>query len=122
MSILLVDDDHYAREIFQIVMEHHEIPFTIVSDAEDALVYLRDNNPDVVVMDIFLPGMDGYQAVQEIRKTTRGATCKVVATTAYYTNDTPQEVRTRGFDGFIPKPFTPSGLVSYLQSVHTGVV
>lgn len=117
LSVLLVDDDPQARDIFQIVMDFHDLPLTVKTDAESALAYLEKNAHDVVVMDIFLPGLDGYQALQRIRNNALVPDCKVIATTAYYTNDTPQEVANRGFDGYLPKPFSPDKLIPYLQEI-----
>jgi CheY-like chemotaxis protein len=102
------------------VMQHHKLPLDVVGDAETAVEYLRTNSPDLVVMDIFLPGIDGYQALKQIRTTARNPQCRVIATTAYYTNDTQNEVAQRGFDGYLPKPFDSNTLVDYLRSVVEG--
>ncbi|MBX3061562.1 MAG: response regulator [Anaerolineae bacterium] len=117
MSVLLVDDDPHACAIFELVMNHYQLPIRVVDNAESAITYLQSNTPDIVVMDIFLPGLDGYQALKQIRKTAADPNCPVVATTAYYTNDTQQEIMNRGFDGYLPKPFDSSQLVSFLRSV-----
>ena len=116
LSVLLVDDDPYSQEVFELVMTHHNLPYTVVDDAETALDYLQTNIPDVVVMDIFLPGLDGYQALDRIRRTAGISGCRVIATTAYYTRDTQQEVMNRGFDGYVAKPFDKD-LVNYLQTI-----
>ncbi len=117
ISVLLVDDDPDACAIFQLVMNHHQLPLKIVGDAKTALDYLESNDPDIVVIDIMLPGMDGYQMLHQIRKTRTIPDCRFVATTAYYTSDTSQEVLNRGFDGYIPKPFDSTNLVSYLRGI-----
>lgn len=117
LSVLLVDDDPQARDIFQIVMDFYQLPLTVLKDAESAITHLQENTHDIIVMDIFLPGLDGYQALNRIRQSARVPNCKVVATTAYYTNDTAQEVASRGFDGYIPKPFSPDKLVPYLKEL-----
>ena len=116
MSVLLVDDDFDAQSVFELVMQHYKVPFNIVGDAETALDFLKTHTPDVVVMDIFLPGMDGYQALDRIRRSALASGSRIIATTAYYTNDTQQEVIRRGFDGYVPKPFD-EGLVGYLQRI-----
>lgn len=116
LSVLLVDDDPYSQEVFELVMTHHKLPYTVVDDAETALDYLQTTVPDVVVMDIFLPGLDGYQALDRIRRMIPISNCRVIATTAYYTRDTQQEVLKRGFDGYVAKPFDKD-LVSYLQTI-----
>jgi len=116
ITVLLVDDDPDAQQVFEIVMNHHNVPYTIVGDAESALDYLRSHSPDVVLMDIFLPGLDGYQALDRIRQASLAPTSRIIATTAYYTRDTQDEVLQRGFDGYLAKPFD-EGLISYLQKV-----
>jgi CheY-like chemotaxis protein len=116
LSVLLVDDDPHSQAVFELVMQHYNLPFAVVDDAESALDFLQSNTPDVVLMDIFLPGLDGYQALDRIRHMARVADCRVIATTAYYTNDTEQEVLRRGFDGYVSKPFDKN-LVNYLQHI-----
>ena len=116
ITVLLVDDDFDAQSVFELVMQHYKVPFDIVGDAESALDFLKTHTPDVVLMDIFLPGMDGYQALDRIRRSATASSTRVIATTAYYTNDTQQEVIRRGFDGYLPKPFD-DGLVGYLQHI-----
>jgi two-component system, cell cycle response regulator DivK len=116
MTVLLVDDDLDAQSVFELVMQHYKVPFKILGDAESALDFLKTNVPDIIVMDIFLPGIDGYQALDRIRRSATASGTRVIATTAYYTNDTQQEVIRRGFDGYVPKPFD-EGLVNYLQHI-----
>lgn len=117
LSVLLIDDDPDACAIFKLVMDHHQMPLQVANNAHAALDYLQTNHPDVVVIDIFLPDTDGYQTLNQIRKKVPVSACRFVATTAYYTNDTPQEVLSGGFDGYIPKPFDATKLVPYLQSI-----
>jgi len=117
LSVLLVDDDPHVHGIFELVMNHHRLPLAVARNAEEALNYLHTHAPDVVVLDIFLPGLDGYQALNRIRESALNPNCRVVATTAYYTNDTQQEILRRGFDGFLAKPFDTKNLVNYLLAV-----
>lgn len=117
IQVLLVDDDPHACNLFQLVMDHHRHPLTVVHDAESAIEYLHQHQPDIVVFDLFLPGIDGYQALKRIRSKGLAQTCRIIATTAYHTQDTVYEVQARGFDGYIPKPFKPNELISYLESV-----
>lgn len=120
-SVLLVDDDPDARAIFKLVMDHYKMPLDVLENAETAIQYLQTHKPDIVVVDIFLPGTDGFQLLNQIRKAVPAPSSKFVATTAFYTNDTMQEVLSRGFDGYISKPFDSRNLVPYLQSlVATG--
>lgn len=120
LTILLVDDDPYVCDIFQLILQHHRLPLTSFSDAPSALQYLQTHDSDVVILDLFLPEMDGYRALEAIRQLPGGQRCKIVATTAYYTQDTGQEVLKRGFDGYLPKPVVPDKLVPYLYHIAAG--
>lgn len=117
MSVLLVEDDVHTCNVVDLVMKHHHCALTVANDAESAMGYLNDHQPDVILMDIFLPGMDGYQALARIRQESAADDSAVVAITAYYTADTQQDVMQWGFNGFLPKPLNPSTLVTYLQQV-----
>ena len=120
LSILLIDDDPHTRNMFEMVSSHHHVELATVNDAETALDYLRANKPNVIVMDIMLPGIDGYQALNQIRKQTLAPDVSIVATTAYYTADTQSEILAKGFSGYLPKPLNPATLVPYLEAVAFG--
>lgn len=117
LSVLLVDDDEDTRNVFQLVMDHYHYHLAVAEDAETALAYLHDHQPDIIVMDIFLPGIDGYQALHQIRKNVLAPNCSVIATTAFYTHETQKEVQAWGFSGYLPKPLKATELVPYLQQV-----
>lgn len=116
-SVLLIDDDHHTQAIFELLMNHYQLDFTVAKTAEEGLAYLQSNAPDVIVLDLFMPNVDGYQTLDQIRKVALNPACPVVATTAYYTTETPQEVAVRGFNGYIPKPFDGSNFLAYLTDV-----
>lgn len=116
-SIMIIDDDPHIREIFRLVMDYHQMPLCLASNAKSAMAYLAERLPDVIVVDLFLPDIDGYRALDSIRAAFPGSGCKFVATTAYYSADTQYEVMKRGFDGYIQKPVNATQLVPYLRSV-----
>ena len=116
-SVLLIDDDPHTCAIFELLMQHYQRPFFVVDNAQAAVDYLRHHVPDVVVVDLFLPGVDGYEVVDQIRGIVDPGGCRILATTAYYTKDTRRQVLERGFDGYIPKPFVPDSFIDYLEGV-----
>lgn len=119
IRVMLVDDDPNACDVFRLVMNHYDYPILVAGDAETALDYLQSYQPDVIVLDIFLPGLDGYQALKQIRRDALAPSSRVVATTAYYTSDTEQEALRQGFDGYLAKPFDPNALADFLRDVVT---
>lgn len=119
-SVLLVDDDAHTCNIFKMVMDHHKVKLDIANNAEEAFALLQNSSPDVIVLDIFLPGTDGYQMFNRIRQKSLAPGSAIVATTAYYTESTQNDVIERGFQGYLPKPLDSNSLVPYLKNaIHT---
>ncbi len=115
LSVLLVDDDPDTCNLFGLLADYYHFQSAVVGDAEAAYDYLAEHTPDVIILDIRLPGTDGYAAHRTIRERGFAFTSAIVAATAYYTMDTPQQVAARGFNGYIQKPFDPDTFVSSLQ-------
>ena len=116
-SALLLDDDPHTRELFRLVFTHHGLDLVTVGTADAALECLENFTPQVVIVDLVLPGTDGFAALAEIRKLPISPQMRFVATTAYYTSDTTDAVFAHGFDGYLPKPIDVEELVSTLRSV-----
>ena len=112
--VMLVDDDEDTQKIFRVVMQHYQLPLEIFTDAESALERLKEKpDPDVMVIDIVLPGIDGYQMLGRSR--VLAPDCQMVATTAYHSQTTANEVVNYGFNGYLPKPLQPATLVEDLK-------
>jgi CheY-like chemotaxis protein len=105
LNVLLVDDDPHSAAIFELLMNHHGFPYHVAETPAIALDYLANHRPDVVLIDLFLPGMDGFQTLTRVREIIGSDTCRLIATTAYYTSETQHKVLEYGFDGYLPKPF-----------------
>lgn len=112
--VLLIDDDPHTVAIFELLMQNFRIPFSTMQDPASTLDYLRRHTPGVIVIDLFLPTCDGFQMLTQICEVVNRSTCRILATTAYYTKDTRREVIERGFDGYVPKPFVPDSFLDYL--------
>jgi len=113
-TILLVDDDPLILELGQELLEHLEYRVETASDAAQALEVFQRQGADLVIMDYRLPGMDGYQLLQELRALDAGV--RVLVATGLLS---PQEV-TRlwagGVRGIIYKPFRLEELQRQLEA------
>jgi CheY-like chemotaxis protein len=116
-KVLLVDDDPSTRHLFEAVLEYHDIHLALAESESQALDLLANDPPDVIVLDIVLPGKDGYKVLKTLKA--QHMRCPVIATTAYYTLDSIPEFEKRGFDGYLLKPIKPEELVGYLEEVIT---
>ncbi len=119
LSVLLVDDDPDSCNMFNMLAEFYHLQSAIVGTAEAAYDYLTDHTPYVIILDIRLPGADGYLAHRQIRERGLSSRSAIIATTGYYTPDTPQEIAAKGFNGYIQKPFDPATFLTILQEAIT---
>ena len=77
-------------------------------------------NIDLILMDIRLPYEDGYEALQKLRQAARLKDIKVIAVTAYASEEQLQRARSAGFDGFIGKPLDPDRFPAQIRRVLSG--
>ena len=75
----------------------------------------RKHNPQIVLMDIYMPVMDGYEATREIRK--YSAKIPIIAVTAFAYASDEQKVMESGFDGYMPKPINAKLLKAQLEDI-----
>ncbi len=81
-TALIVDDSRTASQILRLMLEREEFQVDVLGNAEAAIGYLRDHRPGIIFMDHLMPGMDGFQAVKEIKSTTATSTIPIVMYTA----------------------------------------
>ena len=108
--ILVVEDNVDAAEAMQLVLEDMGHSVTVVNDGADALRVALELKPEIILLDIGLPGMDGYQLAQRLRDTpeTRGA--QLVAVTGYGQLKDRARSLEAGFDMHLVKPVDPAQL------------
>lgn len=105
-SVLIVEDDSASGEILLRLLEHSNFKVDLAIDAQEALEYLEQNDYALAVIDLALPGMDGWQLLSEIQTNPSTASLKAVALTAYYDPQIANEARQAGFLQCYPKPAT----------------
>ena len=113
-SILVIDDDNKLTALLEEYLSKYNYNVTSSETPEDGLAKLKQNNFDLIILDIMLPGMDGFETCKRIRKdyetpivmlTARGeVTDKIVGLEL-------------GADDYLPKPFEPRELLARIQSV-----
>jgi DNA-binding NtrC family response regulator len=101
-EILVVDDDQSIATAFERFLRHEGHVCTVASNAEDALRLVGERDPDLVVMDIRMPGVDGLQALQQLRS--RYPDLYVVIMTAYGTSQTSIDAIRAGAFEYLTKP------------------
>ncbi len=118
LSILIVEDEPDARELVGRILESHGARVTLAASAEEALRALDVSSPDVLVSDIGMPGMDGYQLMRRIRSTEpKGKRLPALALTAFARAEDRKRVMLAGYQSHLAKPFDVNELVLLVSSL-----
>ena len=115
---LIVDDSKTSRVVLSRILETHALVVDTAVSAEDALDYLNGNRPDVIFMDHLMPGMDGLQAVEAIKKNPDTAMIPIMMYTSEKGDVYVGQARALGAVGVLPKEVEPVALSRILESLH----
>jgi CheY-like chemotaxis protein len=115
--VLLVDDYPDAREMYSEYLEFSGFQVVEASNGVEALQRALDDNPDIILMDLSLPVMDGWEATRRLKADTRTAGIPVVALTGHALAGASEEAKTAGCDAFVTKPCLPEDLVKEIKKV-----
>ena len=110
--ILLVEDFADAREMYREFLEYSGFRVATASDGREAIEKARALDPDLVLMDLSLPGIDGWEATRILKADPETSHLVIVALSAHALPPEGQRARDAGCDGFIAKPCLPPELVA----------
>lgn len=113
-KVMVVDDDNNICELLRLYLEKDEYAVTIANDGAQALEKFKSDKPDLVLLDIMLPGLDGWQVCREIRKF---SDCPVIMLTAK--GETFDKVLglELGADDYVVKPFDAKEVMARVKAV-----
>lgn len=117
--ILLVDDNEDAAELLSMLLADAGHTVQIAHDAATALSVAPDMAPDVALLDIGLPVMDGYQLGTELRRRLGAQTPALVALTGYGQDKDRQRTAAAGFAAHLVKPVDPQHLLNVIETLIT---
>jgi CheY-like chemotaxis protein len=103
-KILLVEDNQMNSHLTEFVLERDGFGVIIVTTAEEALATVHREKPDLILMDIQLPGMDGLEATRILKSNPGTAEIPIVAITAHAMQGDEERIIAAGCEGYIPKP------------------
>ena len=106
LSVLLVEDNPRNLKLARDVLEYAGFAVIAVTTGEEALPAAREAMPDVILMDLQLPGIDGHAALQQLRGDAVTAGIPVVAVSAFAMQADRERALGSGFDGYLEKPIS----------------
>ena len=115
--ILVVEDSAVIRRLIEVCLRAADLEIVTRDDGNSGLKAVGSESPDLVVLDIGLPGMDGWEVLDRIRKDDLTKSIPVVVLTAHAEEESRRRANEGGADAFVTKPFQPNDFRSTVLSL-----
>jgi len=113
--ILLVEDQEDNRRIMRDLLSASGYQLVEANDGEQGLALASSEVPDLILMDIQLPGLDGYEVTRRIKANTALSHIPIIAVTSYALSGDDQKAVAAGCDRYVTKPFSPRQLLAKIR-------
>ena len=121
MSIrcLLVEDDVFTRDVLSLTLRRAQMEIDVVAGGKEALNYLNETKPDVAILDLHMPEVNGYDVINTIRQSNTLQDLIIIVITANPSAERTPEAQMA--DAFLPKPLDIKRLIDIIENlVHVG--
>jgi len=115
IRILVAEDNAVNRELLRELLEARGYTVSEACDGQQALRIIEQTHPDIVLLDISMPVLDGYAVARKIRENPAFAPLSILAITAYAMQGDREKILNSGFDGYLSKPVNASALTDELE-------
>ena len=115
--VLVVDDESAIRDMIRFALERAEMTVDSAADAQEALLRISDNRPDIILMDWMMPGVSGIELTRRLRKDAFTEDIPIIMLTAKVTEDDKVAGLEAGTDDYVVKPFSPRELMARIRAV-----
>ncbi len=112
-KILIVEDSEVIQLLIQTILEEKEYEFYISSDGLEALKFLENDTPDLIILDLMMPVMDGFQFLEELPK----QDCPILVLTARSDVESIRKVMAAGASEYLVKPFISINLINKIEQL-----
>ena len=116
-KILAVDDEKHIVRLVQVNLERAGYLVVTASDGKEALEKVAEENPDLVVLDVMMPYMDGFEVLQNLRRNPSTRDIPVIMLTAKAQDADVFKGWQSGVDCYLTKPFNPMELLSFVKRI-----
>jgi DNA-binding response OmpR family regulator len=115
--VLVVDDTENVRELIRVNLELEGFEVHVACDGQEALDVVADVAPDLITMDVMMPGLDGLSAAARLKGSAATASIPIVMVTARAQTTDRAAGRAVGVDAYVTKPFDPDELVRTVREL-----
>ncbi len=119
-TILIADDDLASRELLRDALEASGFRLLEASDGREALNKIRTESPDLVLLDIEMPLLDGFAVLRAARDLDPPSSAGFIALTAFAMESDRQRIEKAGFDGYVAKPISISDVRKQVEAMLAG--
>jgi len=114
-SILVVEDQEDNRQILRDLLDNAGYAMFEAENGEEALAAVAKQRPDLILMDIQLPVMDGYEATRRLKADPDTRAIPIIVVTSYALSGDETKARAAGCDGYVTKPYSPRALLAKIK-------
>jgi excisionase family DNA binding protein len=115
--VLIVDDDERVREYVRVNLEMEGYSVREAGNAEEGLAVLEEVSPDLVLLDVMMPEVDGWEMLRRVQERHGVGAIPVVMFSGKVDEDAAAEATARGAQGFLGKPFDPQQLIEHAKQL-----
>lgn len=115
--VLVVEDSSSVRRLIEVCLRVLDVTISSANDGVAGLEAIRSSKPDVVVLDIGLPGLDGWEVLRRLREDASTQDLKVLVLTAHAQPEMADRAEQGGADAFMTKPFRPTELREHVEKL-----
>jgi excisionase family DNA binding protein len=116
-TVLIVDDDPRLREYVRVNLEMEGYSVREAGSAEEGLAVLEESTPDLVLLDVMMPGVDGWEMLRRVQERHGVGAIPVIMFSGKIDETAADEAASRGAQGFIGKPFDPHELIEQTKQL-----
>jgi two-component system cell cycle response regulator DivK len=116
-TVLLVEDNPHNRKIFSGMLTHSGFTVVEAEDGHQALAAVAKQLPDLILMDLSIPGVDGWEVTRRLKADPRTKAVPIIALTAHAMRGDEERARAAGCDHYLAKPISPKKVVEEVRKL-----
>jgi CheY-like chemotaxis protein len=114
-TVLYAEDDPDHRDMMRMALKNRNIILIEAIDGQEALRKIEEQSPDLIVLDLFMPRLDGFSVMEAVKSNRRTKHIPIIVLSAWPTGDNRRRTREAGATEFVAKPFQPGHLVKLIN-------